>query len=352
MHYVKEFHINGVATKQVACIELHGKPNAATEGAVGVLGVDMDSPLHEVYKCVGVNGSIYSWELLSSGLSIMSATITGGGTEFVQFPYVNLLTPAMYVVKIGDLILDSEGYLYQIQALNTTYCDTKYTGTQVAAYGFSAYDLAVKNGFEGDENEWLASLQGERGIQGKEGIQGEPGDTPYIGENGNWWIAGIDTGVHADMGMRMETVEYEGTGTYGIDSPTVVQFSFMPKLVIVLGNVMKNTGWRNSNGIQLYNYYRNLFMIFPEARIYSTDWHEHTYASSTSPVTKSRNLGFSDIIDDPTVTGMRIDRETNTFYFAVSTSGYNDLHQLNYKPKTYYDTSTNDISNYRWIAIG
>lgn len=164
MHYVKHFDINGVATKQVGCIELHGKPNAATEGAVGVLGIDVDSPLHDVYKCVAVNGSIYTWDLLSSGLSIMSATISGAGTELVQFPYDKLKTPVMYVVKIGDLILDSEGYLYQIDALNTTYCVAKYCCTQVVAYGMSAYALAVKNGFEGTEEDWLASLKPQSGI--------------------------------------------------------------------------------------------------------------------------------------------------------------------------------------------
>ena len=127
----------------------------------------------------------------------------------------------------------------------------------------------------------------------------------------------------------------------------------MPKFVIVLGNVRKNTGWRNSNGIQLYNYYKNLFIIFPEERIYSTDWYQNSYASSTSTATISRALDIRDIIDDPTITGMRIDRETNTFYFTVPTNGYDGIHQLNYKPnKNYYDASTNDISNYRWIAIG
>lgn len=181
MHYVKEFDINGVGTRQVACIELHGKPNAATEGCVGVLGIDMDSPLHDVYKCVAVNGSVYTWELLSSGLSIMSATISGGGTESVQFPYENLLKPDTYVVKIGDLIIDSEGFLYQIAALNNTYCSAKYTGTQVVAYGKSAYVLAVQNGFKGSEEEWLASLKGD------------PGITPHIGENGNWWVGDVDT---------------------------------------------------------------------------------------------------------------------------------------------------------------
>lgn len=65
MHYVKHFNFNGVNTKQIACIELQGVPNTATEGAVGVLGIDMTSPTKDVYKCVAVNGSLYTWELLS-----------------------------------------------------------------------------------------------------------------------------------------------------------------------------------------------------------------------------------------------------------------------------------------------
>lgn len=62
MRYVKKFNINGVETKQVACIELHGAPNAATEGAVGVLGIDVDSPTYDLYKCVAVNGGVYTWK--------------------------------------------------------------------------------------------------------------------------------------------------------------------------------------------------------------------------------------------------------------------------------------------------
>lgn len=166
MHYVKQFDINGVATKQVACIELRGKPNAATEGCVGVLGVDVDSPTHDVYKCVAVNGGIYTWELLSSGMSIISTSVESGGAETVQFPYVNLLTPTLYVVKKGDLVLDVEGYLYQIDTLDSTYCVAKYCGTQIAKYGKSAYDLAVKEGFEGSEEEWVISLKGETGDSG------------------------------------------------------------------------------------------------------------------------------------------------------------------------------------------
>ena len=48
--------------------------------------------------------------------------------------------------------------------------------------GKSAYEVAVENGFSGTEKEWLASLNGENG------------KTPYVGENGNWYIGANDTG--------------------------------------------------------------------------------------------------------------------------------------------------------------
>lgn len=133
MHYVKQFNINGVDTRQVACITSKGRPNAATEGCVGVLCIDIASPTYDVYKCVAKNGSIYTWELLSSGMSIISATISGGGTESVDFAYINLRTPAMYVVKVADLILDSEGFLYQVISISSTYCVATYCGVNLVA---------------------------------------------------------------------------------------------------------------------------------------------------------------------------------------------------------------------------
>ena len=131
MNYVKHFNINGVDTKQVACIELQGAPNAATEGAVGLLGMDMTSPTHEVYKCVAVNGGVYTWELLSAGMSIMSAKITGEGALSATFPYSQLIIPNNYLVKYGDLILDSEGYLYRITSINTESCTAEYCNTHI-----------------------------------------------------------------------------------------------------------------------------------------------------------------------------------------------------------------------------
>lgn len=50
------------------------------------------------------------------------------------------------------------------------------------AAGKSAYEIAQDNGFIGTEQEWLKSLQGQ---------------TPHIGENGNWFVGSLDTGTSA-----------------------------------------------------------------------------------------------------------------------------------------------------------
>lgn len=50
--------------------------------------------------------------------------------------------------------------------------------------GFSAYEVAVKNGYVGTEQEWLASLKGDKGDKGDKGEQGEKGQDGVNGTNG------------------------------------------------------------------------------------------------------------------------------------------------------------------------
>lgn len=52
---------------------------------------------------------------------------------------------------------------------------------EAGADGKSAYELAVKHGFIGTEQEWLESLRGEAGADGKDGIDGQNGSTPVKG---------------------------------------------------------------------------------------------------------------------------------------------------------------------------
>lgn len=68
-------------------------------------------------------------------------------------------------------------------------------GALVGKPGESAYEIAVKAGYEGTEEEWLNSLRGETG------------HTPYIGDNGNWWINGIDTGSVATNGIKLTSIQ-------------------------------------------------------------------------------------------------------------------------------------------------
>lgn len=83
------------------------------------------------------------------------------------------------------------------------------------ANGDSAYEIAVKNGFEGTQSQWLASLKGADGANGKDGTNGEKGAdgqdgadgrSPYLDENGQWVIYNDATG------------QYESTGVSAADS--------------------------------------------------------------------------------------------------------------------------------------
>ena len=64
-----------------------------------------------------------------------------------------------------------------------------------ALRGLSAYEIAVKNGFVGDEAAWLESLKGEdgkNGAKGKDGADGKDGAKGDKGEKGDKGDAGKD----------------------------------------------------------------------------------------------------------------------------------------------------------------
>jgi len=67
--------------------------------------------------------------------------------------------------------------------------------------GKSAYEIAVEHGFEGSEEDWLASLKGEKGDtgppgsdgkDGEQGPQGPKGDKGEPGPAGNDGKDGVD----------------------------------------------------------------------------------------------------------------------------------------------------------------
>lgn len=58
--------------------------------------------------------------------------------------------------------------------------------------------------------------QRRAGAKGDAGQDGIDGNTPFIGENGNWWIGNTDTGIKA-AGARGEKGDKGDAGADGSD---------------------------------------------------------------------------------------------------------------------------------------
>ena len=77
----------------------------------------------------------------------------------------------------------------------------RYVGDEI---WLNLYDLTALKGADGrDGADGKNGINGKDGAAGKDGTNGQngrdgkDGNTPFIGENGNWWIGEIDTGVKA-----------------------------------------------------------------------------------------------------------------------------------------------------------
>ncbi len=73
------------------------------------------------------------------------------------------------------------------------------------------YQLAsVSNAFEGTYEDWLETVRGPQGLPGIDG------KTPYIGDNGNWFIDQNDTGVFA--GYNDSSITQSGEFRFAVNS--------------------------------------------------------------------------------------------------------------------------------------
>ena len=92
-------------------------------------------------------------------------------------------------------------------------------------YLLNAYGIAVKHGFEGTEEEWLASLRGEKGEagdqgpegaqgpQGPQGPQGEPGPEAEVTEENVRAVGGLiepSSGLAAGKYFRIVSIDADG----------------------------------------------------------------------------------------------------------------------------------------------
>ena len=92
--------------------------------------------------------------------------------------------------------------------------------------GESAYEIAVRNGFKGTEEEWLKSLKGqtgEKGDTGAEGAKGDKGEDGDKGEKGEQGVPGEkrDPGEKGEPGAAGTPGNAGAPGTPGTDAAPI-----------------------------------------------------------------------------------------------------------------------------------
>ena len=90
------------------------------------------------------------------------------------------------------------------------------------------YTFTVTNGKDG--------ANGKDGENGKDGADGKDGLTPFIGENGNWWIGDTDTGVKAVADNSIPAGSDNVIEAEGVDTVTVVAIVIAG--IALFGNVL------------------------------------------------------------------------------------------------------------------
>jgi uncharacterized repeat protein (TIGR02543 family) len=83
----------------------------------------------------------------------------------------------------------------------------------------TSWDFFVKAGGVWTKVGNIMGAKGEKGDQGEPGQAGMDGQTPFIGNNGNWWIGTTDTGISA-TGPAGENGTNGTNGTNGVDGQT------------------------------------------------------------------------------------------------------------------------------------
>ena len=127
-------------------------------------------------------------------------------TEYIQWRYEgdewqNLVAIADITGPAGQKGADGANGKTPEFRVNENTLQWRYVGDEI---WLNLYDLTALKGADGrDGADGKDGINGKDGAAGKDGTNGqngsdgEDGKTPFIGENGNWWIGEIDTGVKA-----------------------------------------------------------------------------------------------------------------------------------------------------------
>ena len=118
-------------------------------------------------------------------------------TEYIQWRYEggewqNLVSISDITGPAGQNGADGANGKTPEFRVNENTLQWRYAGDEI---WLNLYDLTALKGADGRDG--ADGKNGKDGTNGQNGSDGKDGKTPFIGENGNWWIGEIDTGVKA-----------------------------------------------------------------------------------------------------------------------------------------------------------
>lgn len=165
------------------------RPEKITSGTIGMpVEFAFDQPWDGLTKmavfragCLVIDvinpgdGLVVPWEVLENPgpwLSVGVYGINDDGTIAIPTIWANIGVIFEGVDPDGDPSVDPTLPIWK-EIIN--YIDTNGSS---GGSGKSAYEIAVENGFKGTEEEWLASLKGEKGDPGQSGVYVGTGDMP------------------------------------------------------------------------------------------------------------------------------------------------------------------------------
>lgn len=144
MNYVESFNLLGVEAKQIPCEKFHGAPTSSTEGAVGLLGIDVDSENHDLYKCVAIENGNYIWEFVETN------------NIEIDNHYNPLSENPQSGVAIKEVVDSVEG---QISQTNTALAETNAVHQQDISTLNNRIDTIIATNNETDGNSELTDIR-------------------------------------------------------------------------------------------------------------------------------------------------------------------------------------------------
>ncbi|MEA9920769.1 YadA-like family protein [Xanthomonas campestris] len=213
----------GAEARAQDCVALgsHSRCWASDEVSVGSTYEDGGQSTRRI---TNVRAGTSDTDVANLGQVRQAAQALGGGATFVNG---NLVAP-IYQFRsgathqtVGAALDDLDG---RVAAVEQSPGSGSGNPGPRGADGLSAYEVALTNGFQGNESDWLASLKGESGAQGPAGNDGVDG-TAGTG-SGSVAKAGknIEVTTNADSTQTVsvsDNVQLSDTGSVSVGATTV-----------------------------------------------------------------------------------------------------------------------------------